>query len=218
MTIINGAVLFSSMKCIVGRKLNMEQLFLEDGTVVPVTVVIATPCIVTQVKTVEKDGYIAIQVASGKKKRVNKPLTGHLKKTGKDNLTPVIIMEFRCDDTENIQIGDEIPVTVFEKGDAIDVVGTTKGRGFQGVVKRHGFHGSPKTHGHKDQLRMPGSIGATDAQHVFKGMRMGGRMGHDRKTIKNLEIVGINSEENLLYIKGAVPGARGSFVYVRACK
>lgn len=194
-------------KFILGKKLNMTQIFAEDGRVVPVTVVEAGPCTVVQVKG-EKDGYIAVQVGYGNKKKVNKPLAGHLK--GLNNFR--YLKEFRVENSDSFERGKVFDVSSFEVGDILKVTATSKGKGFQGVVKRHGFHGSPASHGHKDQLRMPGSIGATDAARVFKGTRMGGRMGGDQITVANLELIKIDADENLLYVKGAVPGARNTLV------
>ena len=189
----------------------MTQKFLEDGRVAPVTVVQAGPCTVTQVKG-EKDGYSAVQIGFGLKKKVNKPMTGHLK--GLDNFR--YLREFRLENADNMTRGKMFDVSSFKTGDILTVTATSKGKGFQGVVKRHGFHGSPASHGHKDQLRMPGSIGATDAARVFKGTRMGGRMGGDTVTVSNLELIDIDQEKGLLYIKGAVPGARNALVSVVA--
>ncbi|MBU4332683.1 50S ribosomal protein L3 [Patescibacteria group bacterium] len=207
------------MKFILGKKLEMSQIFADDGTVIPVTKIQAGPCTVTQVKIQEKDGYKAIQVGFGEKKRLNKPLGGHLK--GLSNSRHLV--EFRGDTNKtnetnktnsDLKRGDVITVGVFEPGDKVKVTGVSKGKGFQGVVKRHGFHGSPASHGHKDQLRMPGSIGATDPARVFPGMRMPGRMGGEQVTVTNLEIVKIDKDKNLLYIKGAVPGARNRLLEI----
>ena len=169
----------------------MNQKFQEDGTVLPYTLVSAGPCKITQIKTPEKEGYSAVQVSYEDK----------------------IKKEVRTDKPE-VKVGDKIDVTQFEKGDKIKVTGTNKGRGFQGVVKRHGFHGAPASHGHKDQLRMPGSIGATGPARVFKGTKMGGQMGNKQKSITNLEIIGIDKEKNQLLIKGAIPGSRNGLVFI----
>ncbi len=190
----------------------MTQVFREDGTVVPVTRVQAGPCVVTQVKKEGKDTAKSVQVGLGEQKsfRLTRAIRGHLK-----DLSPVRHMrEFRVDDTHGLYRGDVLTVKTFEIGEKVQVTGTSKGRGFQGVVKRHGFHGSPATHGHKDQLRMPGSIGAGGVQRVFKGKRMGGHMGDARVTVKNLEIVSIDADNNELLIKGAVPGARGGILMI----
>ncbi len=200
------------MKFILGKKLGMTQVFREDGAVVPVTRVFAGPCVVTQIKHATKDGVDSVQVGFGEQKsfRLNKAKQGHLK----DLATVRFVKEFRSSEDHDLKRGDTFSVKVFAPGEKVHVVGTSKGKGFQGVVKRHGFSGGPASHGHKDQLRMPGSIGATDAARVFKGKKMGGRMGGDRVTVKNLEIVDILPEENILLIKGAVPGGRGGLLMI----
>lgn len=203
------------MKFILGKKIDMEQVWNDRGDVVPVTIVAASPCQITQVKTKDVDGYDAVQVGfdiKGKdaKRELTKPMQGHLK----DLPAYRRLREVRLDAPSEMKRGDEINVSVFAVGDIVQVTGTSKGKGFQGVVKRHGFHGHPKTHGHKDQLRMPGSIGAGGVQHVRKGMRMAGRMGGDRISVKNLEIIAIDTEKNLLKISGAVPGARGGMLQI----
>ena len=192
----------------------MTQIFQENGRVIPVTAVLAEPNIITQIKTEATDKYSAVQVGFGFNKHLKRPQAGHLK-----GLTAVKTMkEFRVksNEVEAVKKGDQITVGVFAKDDEVKVTGTSKGRGFQGVVKRHGFHGSPASHGHKDQLRKSGSIGATDPARVFKGMRMAGRMGNDQITITGLTIVDIDLENNILYIKGAVPGARNSLLIISA--
>ena len=200
------------MKFILGKKLNMDQVFLPDGKVAPVTVVQAGPCQVTQVKSMEKDGYQAVQIGWQEKKRLSKPLLGHLKSLPKFRH----LKEFRIDESQELARGQRLTVGIFEIGDKVKVTGVSKGRGFQGVVKRHGFHGSPASHGHKDQLRMPGSIGSTDAARVFKGKRMAGRMGTDQVTVNNLEVIKIDQENNLIYLKGALPGARNGLILIQA--
>lgn len=194
------------MKFILGQKKEMTQLFLQDGAVVPVTVIEAGPVVVSQVKSG------AVQVAFGKAKRLRKPQAGHLNELGMFRW----LREFRVADSGAFKRGATVDVRVFEPGDRVRVTGLTKGRGFQGVVKRHGFGGSPKTHGHKHDLRAPGSIGATTPQKVLKGMRMAGRMGHRRQTTRNQEVVKVDPERNLLYIRGAVPGSRGTLLEIRA--
>lgn len=200
------------MKFILGKKIEMTQRFREDGRVVPVTVVQAGPCVVTQVKSKEKDGYVAIQLGYGQRRRLSKPLAGHLK--GLDPLR--YLREFRLMEPSPLKKGDEIRVDVFQPGDIVSVTGQSKGKGFQGVVRRHGFAGSPASHGHKDQLRMPGSIGATAPQRVLKGKRMAGHMGDERVTVKNLEVMEVDLKHHLLFIQGAVPGARGGLLSVAA--
>ena len=205
------------MKVILAKKLEMTQKFSDDGTVTPVTVVSAGPCLVTQVKTEEKDGYQAVQVGFGNKKKLNKPLSGHLK----DLENFAYLSEFlvkKDDKLGEVKRGDKITVDIFNKGEVVAVTGVSKGKGFQGVVRRHGFSGAPASHGHKDQQRMPGSIGATGPAHVFKGKKMPGQMGDNQTTISNLEIIDINKDENLLFIKGAVPGCRNGFLMIKVTK
>ena len=204
------------MKFILGTKLSMTQVYREDGAVVPVTRVKAGPCVITEIK---KD---AIQIGFGlqKKFRINKPEMGHLKdiKIGNDdNLTVRVLRDVKGED-EKLNRGDVFTVNVFAVGDKVQVTGKSKGKGFQGVIKRHGFHGSKATHGNKDQERASGSIGATDAARVFRGTKMGGHMGDARVTVQNLEILGIDLEENELLIKGAVPGARGGLLLISTDK
>lgn len=187
----------------------MTQKFLESGLVAPVTVVEAGPCTITQVKS-DKDGYTAVQIGFGLNKKLSKPIKGHLKDLGNFRY----LREFRLAKIDNLTTGKVVDVSSFKVGDILKITATSKGKGFQGVVKRHGFHGAPATHGHKDQLRMPGSIGSTDSARVFKGTRMGGRMGGDTVTVTNLELIEVDTAKNLLYIKGAVPGARNSLVKI----
>ncbi|MBI4139253.1 50S ribosomal protein L3 [Candidatus Uhrbacteria bacterium] len=198
------------MKFILAKKLEMSQVFRPDGTVVPVTLLQAGPCTITQVKQVEGDGYQAVQVGFLPAKKLAKPQAEHLKDLPKFQ----ILREFRVDDASAFKRGDNIDASSFTAGDVLDVTGISKGKGFQGVVKRHGFHGSPATHGHKDQQRMPGSSGAGGVQHVFKGTRKPGRMGGDTITVKNLEVVEIR-ENGILAVKGAVPGSRNTVLELR---
>ena len=192
----------------------MTQIFRENGEVVPVTRVLAGPCQVTQVST--KGDITSLQIGFGitREKNLSKPEIGHLKDL--DKVKNLREFKENSKEVENIKKGDILTVEMFETGQSAAVTGTSKGKGFQGVVKRHDFKGSPASHGHKDQLRMPGSIGAGGPQKVFKGTRMGGRMGGDQITVKNLEIVEINPETNEIYIKGAVPGARNGLVVIQA--
>ena len=199
------------MKFILGKKLEMSQVFDEKNNVLPVTKVLVTPSVVTQIKTIEKDGYNAVQVSFNKKKKLNKAQKGHFKDLGDFANSK----EFRFDEISNYNIGDLINLDSFEEGLNIDVTGVSKGKGFAGVVKRYGFHGQMASHGTKDQLRMPGSIGATGPAHVFKGTKMGGHMGNEQVTVKNLKIVKVDKENNMLYVKGAVPGARGSLLIIK---
>src|SRR3990167_4088070 len=193
------------MKFILARKIEMSQIFDGNGRVQPVTWLEAGPIFVTQKKSEEKDGYVAVQVGfSAKKgKNVEKPQ----KKLGN-------FQYFREFKTSALNVGDKIEATAFEEGDFVNVSGVSKGKGFQGVVKRHGFHGGPRTHGQKHSEREPGSIGATWPQRVLKGKRMAGRMGGETVTVKNLKVIRVEPEKNLLYVKGAVPGARGSLIQV----
>ncbi len=197
------------MKFLVGKKIEMSQQFRPDGTVVPVTLVAIEPNVVTAVKTAEKDGYVAIQVGIGASRNVRKPQVGQTIALGRSFAH---MREFRVDDATGITPGQAIDASLFEPGDVVDVVGTSKGRGFQGVVKRHGFHGHPATHGHKDQLRMPGSIGSKRQGPVAKGKRMAGRMGGDRITVQRLEIISVDAAKGTLAVKGALPGARNGLV------
>lgn len=189
----------------------MTQQFREDGQVMPVTVVEAGPCTIVQVKG-QSDGYQAVQVGFGRRRKITKPLAGHLKNLGNFRY----LREFRVTDASKFSVGQSFDVSSFQTGESLKVTAVSKGKGFQGVVKRHGFHGHPPTHGHKDQTRMPGSIGATEPQRVFKGTRMAGHMGTDTVTVKNLELVAIDKEKNWLYIQGAVPGARNTLVKIVA--
>jgi large subunit ribosomal protein L3 len=203
------------IKAIIGRKLDMTQLFAEDGTVVPVTVVEAGPCIVTQVKTAQRDGYSALQIGFGscKPKNVNKPMKGHLDKAGKGYFR--VLREVRTDQPEDYEVGQEYSVDVFEVGESIDVIGTGKGKGFAGTIKRWGFQRGPCGHGSKN-MREPGSTGcATYPGRVIKGKKMAGQKGNKRITLMNLKIVDVRPEENLLLVKGAIPGARNGIVFIR---
>ncbi len=195
-----------------GKKIGMTQIFREDGRVVPVTVIEAGPCVVTQVKTKETDGYEAVQLGFGEVKRRNKPLSGHLK----DSRLSRYLREVTADDTSEFQVGQTIGVDIFQAGEKVDVIGRSKGRGFAGVMKRWGFGGGPRTHGQSDRARAPGSIGGgTTPGKVYKGLKMGGHMGNRRITVKGLEIVEVDAERNLLLVKGGIPGAPNSLVQIR---
>jgi len=206
------------MKFILGKKQHMMQCFQADGTAIPATVIQAGPLVVTQVKSPDVDGYTAVQVAFDEQKasRATKAHIGHVlpSQTGKEDSSGAYkhLREFR--DIEEIAVGDQITVGSFNVGDMVIVSGVSKGKGFQGVVKRHGFHGGPRSHGQKHSEREHGSIGGGLRNKVPKGMRMGGRMGGDRITIKNLEIIGVDKENNQLLVKGAVPGRRGTLVEI----
>lgn len=206
----------TNVKGVLGEKLGMTQVWDDNNKVVPVTVVKAGPCVVTQVRTPENDGYSAVQIAFGAidPRRVSKPAAGHFAKAG---VTPRRhLVEIRTDDASEYALGQELGVETFEVGQVIDIIGTTKGKGFAGVMKRHGFHGLRASHGVERKHRSPGSIGgcATPGR-VFKGLKMAGRMGSDRQTTQNLKIAGIDAERGLLLIKGAVPGPKGGLVFVR---
>jgi large subunit ribosomal protein L3 len=201
---------------VLGIKLGMTQVLDENNRLIPVTVVSVAPNVVTQIRTVEKDGYEAIQIASGHidPRKVTAPLKGHFEKAG---VTPRRhVTEVRTSDAGNYEVGQELTADVFEAGQLVDVVGTSKGKGFAGVMKRHNFKGVSASHGSHRNHRKPGSIGASATpSRVFKGMRMAGRMGTDRVTVMNLAVQAVDQERGLLLIKGAVPGAKGRLVFVR---
>lgn len=203
------------MKGIIGKKVGMTQVFDEQGTVTPVTVIEAEPNVIVQIKTVDTDGYNAVQVASGnvKEKRVNKPSKGHFDKAGIEYKK--YLREFSVENTEGLNVGDEIKVSVFEEGQKVDVIGTSKGKGTQGVIRRHGFGRGRESHGSKFH-RMPGGMGAASYPgRVWKGHRMAGKMGHERVTVQNLQVVKVFEDKNLLLVKGAVPGPKKGLVIVR---
>jgi large subunit ribosomal protein L3 len=198
---------------LIGKKLGMSQIFDDTGLAHPVTVLEVGPCVVTQIKTPERDGYSAVQLGFGLDKRLNRPERGHRQGSGFMSRT---LREVNVSDATDMAVGQVITADAFAEGELVDVTGTSKGRGFQGVVKRHGFRGGPKTHGQSDRLRAPGSIGSSATPgRVFKGMRMAGRMGNDRVTIQNLRVLGVDPERNLLLVGGSVPGANESLVMVR---
>lgn len=200
---------------ILGRKIGMTQVWDEDDNVVPVTVIQAGPCTVSQVKTKATDGYDAIQIGFGdiKAKRVNKPMAGHFAKAGVEPMR--YLREVRVDNAEEYKPGDQVTVDIFNDVKAVDVIGTSKGKGFQGTIKRWNFHRGPMTHGSRNQRR-PGSIGqCAYPARVRKGLHMAGHMGNERVTVKNLKLVRIDAEQNLILVKGAVPGAKNGLVQVR---
>ncbi|KKR02926.1 MAG: 50S ribosomal protein L3 [Parcubacteria group bacterium GW2011_GWF2_39_13b] len=202
-------------KFILGKKLGMSQLFDKDGKSVPVTVIEAGPCYITQIKTKNEGGYEAAQVGFGKSKNNKKPKKGHFKKSNSQEDLKWL-KEFRIENNEDskFEAGQEIKADIFQEGDLVKVSGISKGKGFAGVVKRHGFRGAPASHGTKHNLRAPGSIGSTFPEHVLKGKKMAGRMGSDRVSVKNLEIVSVDVENNLIAVRGAVPGNNGSLVEI----
>ena len=199
------------MKVIIGTKVGMTQIIGEDGLVTPVTILQAGPITATQIKTVETDGYNAVQFGYGQGKNLSKSVTGHTKKA---SVTPKILKEFRTDSAADLKVGDSISVEAFEVGDKVTVTGTSKGKGFAGTVKRWNFQESRNTHGFKGDIRKVGSIGSMYPQKVFKGKRMPGRMGHDQVTVKNLIVAYIDKENNLIGLKGAVPGPKKGIVTV----
>jgi large subunit ribosomal protein L3 len=205
-----------TFKGLLGTKLGMTQVWNDQGKLVPVTVIQITPNVVTQIRTPEVDGYAAVQIAAGAidPRKVNKPSAGHFDKAG---VTPRRhLTELRTADAAEYSLGQEISVDVFEAGSKVDVVGTSKGKGFAGVMKRHNFKGVSSSHGSHRNHRKPGSIGASSTpSRVFKGMRMAGRMGGDRVTVLNLTVHSVDLEKGIVLIKGAVPGARGRIVFVR---
>lgn len=195
-----------------GIKVGMSQVFREDGIVVPVTVVEAGPCVVTQIKTQESDGYEAVQLGFGEVKIRNKPMTGHFR----TSRLARYLKEVKADNINEFQVGQNLTVDVFQPGEFVDVTGRSKGRGFSGVMKRHGFGGGPRTHGQSDRPRAPGSIGGgTTPGKVFKGMKMAGHMGNRRITVKGIEIIRVDPERNLLLLKGGVPGAANYLLEIR---
>ncbi len=208
------------MTGLLGKKIGMTSIFDETGQVIPCTVIEAGPCFVTQVKTKDRDGYTSVQLGFQEKKErlVSQPLQGHFKKAGTKGLR--FVREFRMDGGAEFQPGQELRVdSVFTKGDMVAVIGTSKGRGFQGVVKRHHFGGGFRTHGQSDRERAPGSIGSSSyPSRVFKGMRMAGRMGGTRVTVRNLKVVGVIADSNILLVKGSIPGAINGFVEIHKLK
>jgi len=207
------------MTGILGRKVGMTQLFDEKGEVVPVTVIEAGPCYVTQIKTEEHDGYRAIQLGfeETKPKRLTQGQQGHLKKSDLPLLR--YLREICVKDETNFQVGQKVTVDVFKAGERVDVIGKTKGRGFAGAIKRHGFHRQPKTHGQSDRVRATGSIGqGTGVGHVFKGKKMPGRMGNVRVTSQGLLVALVDPERNLLAVRGSVPGPKGGLVLVKQAR
>jgi large subunit ribosomal protein L3 len=196
---------------IIGKKIGMSQVFSDSGKVEAVTVIEAGPCLVTQIKTADKEGYNAVQLGFSDAKKLNKAEQGHLKELGKLKK----LREFRVDNTAEMKVGDKVDVSQFKTGDVVNVTGVSKGKGFSGVVKRHGFHGGPKTHGQTDRHRAPGAIGATTSPgRVLKGMRMAGHMGAERVTQKGLTVYKTDPEHNLLLVQGAVPGAKNGLLLI----
>ncbi len=203
------------MPGLIGKKIGMTRIFDDEGVQIPVTIIEAGPCAVVQVKSEESDGYSAIQLGFGaqKAKRASKAEVGHAAKAGLE-AAPRLMREFAPDNGEEHEVGQQLTVEVFEAGDRVKVTGRSKGRGFQGVVKRHGFAGRPASHGHS-MSRTPGSMGpGTDPSRVIKGKKLPGRMGGTRTTIRNLQVVRVDGERNLIFVKGGVPGARNGYVLI----
>ncbi|NLE08977.1 MAG: 50S ribosomal protein L3 [Dehalococcoidales bacterium] len=197
---------------LLGKKLGMTQIFTQDGKTEAVTAIEAGPCTVLQVKTVDKEGYNAVQYGYGNAKRITSPRKGQMKDLGSFRY----LREFRVEDTSAINVGDTVDISQFAEGDLVDVTGISKSKGYAGVVKRHGFRGGPKTHGQSDRWRAPGSIGATTTPgRVWKGTRMAGRLGGDRVTIRGCKVVKADAERNLLLIKGAIPGSKNGLLMIR---
>ena len=195
-----------------GKKIGMTQIFGENGGVVPCTLIEAGPCVVTQVKTKETDGYEAVQLGFGDVKRSNKPMQGHFRPSKASRY----VREVKADDPAEFSVGQTLGVDIFSEGEKVDIIGKSKGRGFAGTMKRHGFGGGPRTHGQSDRARAPGSIGGgTTPGKVFKGLKMAGHMGDRRVTVKGLEIIGVDTDRNILIVKGGVPGAPNSLVQIR---
>ncbi len=203
------------VECLIGTKIGTTQIFRPNGKTVAVTAIEAGPCIVIQIKTAAKEGYDAVQLGFGNSKRLTQPEKGHLKELGQLKY----LREFRVKDPASLALGQKVEVSVLKPGDKVDVMGTSKGKGFAGVVKRHHFKGGPKTHGQSDRLRAPGAIGSTTFPgRVYKGKRMAGHLGHARATVRNLEVVQIDAARNLLLVKGAVPGCRGELLTIKKVK
>jgi large subunit ribosomal protein L3 len=207
------------LKGLIGRKIGMTQIFDESGRAIPVTLIEAGPCFVSQVKEVETDGYSAVQLAFGevKPKRLSKAQLGHLKT---NNLPPVrVLREFRTKKIEDVNPGDELNASVFAAGEYVDVVGTSKGKGFAGAMKRHGFHGGPATHGQSDRQRSPGSSGSgTTPGRVYKGKRRPGHMGNVQVTSSHIRVAMVDPERNLIAVQGSVPGAKGGTVVIKEAR
>jgi large subunit ribosomal protein L3 len=198
---------------LLGKKLGMTQIFDETGRVIPVSVLRVGPCVVTDLRTADRDGYEAVQLGFDESKRLNSPERGQRRKAGTSSK---YLREMKADDISGYEVGQVLDCSMFVPGARIDVTGTTKGKGFAGVVKRHGFSGGPKTHGQSDRHRAPGSIGSSATPgRVFKNMKMAGRMGNERKTVQGLEVVRVDPEKNLVLVRGAVPGVKDGLLIVR---
>jgi len=203
---------------LIGRKLGMTRVFGDDGTVVPVSVIEATPNSVTRLRTPEQDGYAALQLGAGTAARQTRPVAGQFRHLERDLQKPLRVREFRVDTTDGYEVGQALDVSLFEVGELVDVTGVSRGKGFAGTIARHNFKRGPKTHG-SNNYRQPGSVGAgTTPGRVFKGTRMGGHMGDEQVTVKKLRVEKIDAERNLLLVRGAVPGARNAMLLIRKAK
>jgi large subunit ribosomal protein L3 len=204
------------MKALITRKVGMTSTIAEDGVVTAVTLLSAGPCVITQVKTTDTDGYTAVQIGAEEVKELGKAQAGHFKAAG---VLPKIVREFRVDEiTEDLKVGEKVLADVFSIGDEIDVTGTSKGKGWAGTIKRHNFHRQRKTHGGKGNTRKVGSIGSMYPQHILKGKKMAGHMGHEQVTVKNLKVVFVDAEQGIIGVTGAVPGPRKGIVLVKEAK
>jgi large subunit ribosomal protein L3 len=205
------------IQALLGRKLGMTRLFDENGVVTASTLVEAGPCFITQLRTLEVDGYTAVQLGFGSKPRPTRPQKGQLKKAGLPDRQGIeALREVPTDSLDDLELGARIDASIFEQGDIVDVIGTSKGKGFAGVMKRHNFHGGPKTHGQSDRWRHSGSVGSgTTPGRTFKNMRMAGHLGDSRVTVKNLRILSVDPERNLVALRGAIPGPKGGLVVIR---
>lgn len=208
------------MKALITRKVGMTSTIAEDGVVTAVTLLSASPCVITQVKTVDTDGYTAVQLGAEEAKNPGKAQAGHIKAAGfTDGAAPKIIREFRIDElTEDLKVGEKISADVFEVGDSVDVTGLTKGKGWAGTIRRHNFHRQRKTHGGKGNTRKVGSIGSMYPQRIFPGKKMAGQLGHEQITVKNLKVAFVDAENNLIGVTGAVPGPRKGIIILKGAK
>ena len=205
------------IQALLGRKLGMTRIFDENGVVTASTLVEAGPCFVTQLRTPERDGYLAVQLGFGDKRRTNNPERGHLKAAGLPDRSGLeALREVPADSLDDLELGARVDASMFAQGEVVDVIGTSKGKGFAGVMKRHNFHGGPKTHGQSDRWRHSGSVGSgTTPGRTFKNMRMAGHLGDARVTVKNLRILSVDPERNLVALRGAIPGPKGGLVMIR---
>jgi large subunit ribosomal protein L3 len=205
------------IQALLGRKLGMTRIFDENGVVTASTLVEAGPCFITQLRTPERDGYLAVQLGFGEKRRPNQPERGHLKAAGLPDRTGLeALREVPADSVDDLELGARVDASMFAQGEVVDVIGTSKGKGFAGVMKRHNFHGGPKTHGQSDRWRHSGSVGSgTTPGRTFKNMRMAGHLGDARVTVKNLRILSVDPERNLVALRGAIPGPKGGLVLIR---